>query len=249
MFDSLFEITPTGHLKTIPGGSQPTPEDYTVYGSCTYRSPNSGKQYLFVNAKSGEYLQYELHSNGTALSTTLVRSFTGGSGGQPEGCVTDEENGWLFLGEEALGVWRYGAEPDSETDGTLIAEVGGAVYADVEGLSLLYGKTADKGLLVVSCQGVSAFSVLRREAPHEHVLTFTIGESDGVDGVTNTDGVAGVGTGLNGDFPKGLLVVHDDANQLENGGTAELASFKLVSLEDILEGVDEVDTEWDPRIV
>lgn len=217
-----------------------------------------------MNEKSGRYLQYELHAsagnNGTALSTTLVRSFIGGSGGQPEGCVADEENGWLFVGEEALGVWRYDAEPgpgpdtniDESANGTLIAKVGDSLYADVEGLSLLYGKTPEEGLLVVSCQGVSAFSVLRRAAPHEHVLTFTIGESEdgAVDGVTNTDGVAGVGTRLNGDFPAGLLVVHDDANQLQGGGTAELASFKLVSLGDVLgvgEVGGEVDTEWDPR--
>lgn len=178
--------------------------------------------------------------------------------------MADEENGWLFVGEEALGVWRYDAEPgpepetdtkiDGSANGTLIAKVGDSLYADVEGLSLLYGKTRDQGLLVVSCQGVSAFSVLRRAAPHEHVLTFTIGESEdgAVDGVTNTDGVAGVGTRLNGDFPAGLLVVHDDANQLQGGGTAELASFKLVSLGDVLgvgEVEGEVDTEWDPRSV
>jgi 3-phytase len=87
-------------------------------------------------------------------------------------------------------------------------------------------------------------------------MTFTIGESgDGtIDGVTNTDGVTAVGTKLNGDFPHGLIVVHDDANQLAEGGTAELASFKLVSLEDVLgrmeggeELLAEVDAEWDPR--
>ena len=80
-----------GTLTEVPGGVQPVEEDYTVYGSCTYRSPTSGKQYLFVNEKSARYLQYELTStkNGT-LETTLVRDFTGGSGGQVEGCVTDE---------------------------------------------------------------------------------------------------------------------------------------------------------------
>ncbi|KAL4983856.1 hypothetical protein BDW68DRAFT_194075 [Aspergillus falconensis] len=254
----LFEITPDGLLTSIPGGTQPTPEDYTVYGSCSYRSPSSGKQYLFVNEKSGIYLQYELTSspNGT-LATTLVRKFTGGSGGQPEGCVADEENGYIFLGEEPLGLWRYEAEPTGSPNGTLVAEVGdGTLYADVEGVTLLPGKTPEQGLIIVSCQGVSAYSVYKRKEPHEHVLTFTIEASeDGrVDGVTNTDGVTGVSTGLNGDFPTGLLVVHDDANQLPTGGTAELASFKLISLEDVLgaseegrELLGEVDEMWDPR--
>ncbi|RDW93415.1 uncharacterized protein DSM5745_00737 [Aspergillus mulundensis] len=252
----LFEVTSDGLLTPISGGVQPTPDDYTVYGSCTYRSPLSGKQYLFVNEKSGTYLQYELTSspNGT-LATSLVRSFTGGSGGQPEGCVPDEENGYIFLGEEPYGLWRYDAEPHGSNNGTLVAKVGdGTLHADVEGVTLLPGKTPEQGLLVVSCQGVSAYSVYRRQAPHEHVLTFTIGESeDGVvDGVTNTDGVAGLSTGLNEDFPHGLLVVHDDANQLADGGTAELASFKLVSLKDVLGAggvglLGEVDDGWDPR--
>lgn len=255
---SLFEITPDGLLTSIPGGRQPTPEDYTVYGSCSYRSPSNGKQYLFVNEKSGLYLQYELTSslNGT-LATTLVRKFTGGSGGQPEGCVADEENGYIFLGEEPLGLWRYEAEPTGSPNGTLVAKVGdGTLYADVEGVTLLPGQTPEQGLVIVSCQGVSAYSVYRRAEPHDHVLTFTIGESgDGsVDGVTNTDGVTGVSTGLNDDFPRGLLVVHDDANQLSTGETAELASFKLVSLEDVLAAAgkrtglfEEVDEMWDPR--
>ncbi|GES60595.1 hypothetical protein ATEIFO6365_0006005600 [Aspergillus terreus] len=253
----LFEVNSDGLLAEVPGGIQPVPEDYTVYGSCAYRSPSSGKQYLFVNAKSGQYLQYELTSrtNGT-LSTTLVRTFTGGTGGQPEGCVADEENGYLFLGEEPYGLWRYDAEPTGSNSGTLVARAGdGTLFADVEGVTLLPGRTADKGFIVVSCQGVSAYSVYRRAEPHEYVMTFTIGESkDGrVDGVTNTDGVAGVPNRLNADFPHGLLVVHDDANQLAEGATAELASFKLVSLEDVLGSTEggrlllEVDAAWNPR--
>ncbi|KAL2809375.1 hypothetical protein BJX63DRAFT_445368 [Aspergillus granulosus] len=252
----LFEVTSDGLLAEITGGIQPVPEDYTVYGSCAYRSPISGKQYLFVNEKSGQYLQYELtaSANGT-LYTTLVREFTGGNGGQPEGCVPDEENGFIFLGEEPYGLWRYDAEPTGSNNGTLVAKTGdGTLFADVEGVTLLPGKTADKGFIIVSCQGVSAYSVYQRAAPHEYVTTFTIGGSaDGsVDGVTNTDGVAGVPNKLNGDFPHGLLVVHDDANQLAEGGTAELASFKLVSLQDIFgkageELLGDIDEEWDPR--
>ncbi|KAL2867549.1 uncharacterized protein BJX67DRAFT_79773 [Aspergillus lucknowensis] len=253
----LFEITPDGLLAPIPGGSQPTPPDYTVYGSCVYRSSKTGKQYLFVNEKSGQYLQYELtaSSNGT-LSTTLVRQFQAGTGGQVEGCVADEENAVVFIGEEPYGLWRYDAEPDASDDsGVLIARTGdGTLYADVEGVALVVGPTPDKGLVIVSAQGVSAYSVYRRAEPNEHVLTFTIqpSEDGDIDGVTNTDGVTAVGTALNADFPRGLVVVHDDANQLAGGGTAELASFKLVSLEDVLgvdggDLLDEVDEEWDPR--
>ncbi|KAI8265434.1 3-phytase [Colletotrichum sp. SAR11_239] len=255
----LFEMTSNGTLKNIAGGVQPVVEDYKVYGSCVYRSPKTGKQYLFVNEKSARYLQYELTStpNGT-LQTALVRDFQGGSGGQVEGCVTDEENGWIFLGEEPSALWRYDAEPDSTEPGLRIAYVGdGHTYADVEGVTLVYGVTKDRGYVLVSNQGVSSYNVYRRAAPHEYVTTFTITKSaDGqVDAVSNTDGITAVGTHLNKDFPHGLVVVHDDANQFPNGSTSTEASFKLVSLDKILGAealkslnlLDDVDANWDPR--
>ncbi|KAI0835732.1 3-phytase [Hypoxylon sp. FL0890] len=249
----LFEITANGTLQTIAGGTQPTKDDYKVYGSCVYRSRTSGKQYLFVNAKTAEYLQYELSWADGALQTSLVRNFTGGSGGQVEGCVSDEANGWIIIGEEPHALWRYGAEPDDDTSqGFMIGEVGdGHMYADVEGVTLVEGPSADKGFIIVSQQGVSAYNVYRRAAPHEYVETFTIYENaaKGIDGVTNTDGLAAVGTALGDAFPNGLVVTHDDANQLPEGGTSDKASFKLISLIDVLgdELMKEVDSNWDPR--
>ncbi|KAJ4346916.1 uncharacterized protein N0V89_010849 [Didymosphaeria variabile] len=234
----LLKINSTGLLESVEGGVQPTPEDYEVYGSCTYRSPKSGRQYLFVNNKEAEYLQYELTStaNGT-LKTALVRNFTGGSGGQVEGCVSDEEQGYLFLGEEPEGLWRYDAEPDGSSTGLQIAKVGdGNLYADVEGVTLVPAKNSSSGYLFVSSQGRSTYLVYERAPPHAYVMQFTIvdnKEAD-IDHVSNTDGIAAVGNSLNNDFPKGLFVTHDDANELVEGGTAEQASFKLVSLEEIL---------------
>ena len=236
---SLVEVNSTGLLSPISGGIQALPEDYEPYGSCNYRSRKSGKEYLFVNNKAAQYLQYELLStaNGT-LHTKLVREFQGGSGGQVEGCVADEEAGYLFLGEEPSGIWRYEAEPTGSNDGVQIAKVGDSsgLHADVEGITLVPAKSGPGGYIMVSSQGVSAYFIYERAPPHKHVMTFTIvdNEKKGVDHVSNTDGVTAVGNALNKDFPRGLLVTHDDANELPEGGTAEEASFKLVSLEDVL---------------
>ena len=71
-----------------------------------------------------------------------------------------------------------------------------------------------------------------------------------MDHVSNTDGIAAVGNRLNAQFPAGLIVVHDDANELSKGGTAVEASFKLVSLKDVLQKpglLERIDTQWDPR--
>ncbi|KAF7531888.1 hypothetical protein G7054_g8488 [Neopestalotiopsis clavispora] len=252
----LFEITSNGTLTDISGGSQPTKDEYDVYGSCVYRSQITGRQYLFVNAKTAEYLQYELtwSDESAALQTTLVRNFTGGSGGQVEGCVTDEANGWLLVGEEPYGLWRYSAEPQESVDeGYLIDHVGsdGHMWADVEGVTLVEGASTDGGFILVSQQGVSAYNVYRRAEPHDYVMTFTIAanEDRGIDAVSNTDGITAVGASLGDDFPYGIFVTHDDANEVAAGGTSEQASFKIVSLADILseELLGEVDPSWNPR--
>lgn len=204
-------------------------------------------------------MQYELtvSPNGT-LHTTLVREFVGGSGGQVEGCVTDEDNGWLILGEEPSALWRYDAEPDGSDEGYKIGYVGdGNLYGDVEGVTLVHGKTKEEGYLIVSCQGVSAYVVYERDEPHRYVTTFTIGEStdDQIDHVTNTDGLAAVPNNLGPLFPHGVLVVHDDTNELAGGGASVNASYKILGLDKILGApsllklglLNHVDSSRDPR--
>ncbi|KAF1928333.1 thermostable phytase [Didymella exigua CBS 183.55] len=234
----LVEVTSDGSLKNITGGIQALPENYEPYGSCTYLSPKTKKQYLFVNNKKAEYLQYELLATANStLQTNLVRKFTGGSGGQVEGCVADEDAGYVFLGEEPSGIWRYGAEPDASNEGLQFAKVGdGGLHADVEGLTLVTAKNGTGGYIMVSSQGISAYLVYERAPPHEYVTTFTIVDNEemGIDHVTNTDGLAAVPNKLNADYPYGLLVTHDDANELAGGGTSAEASFKLMSLVDVL---------------
>lgn len=173
---------------------------------------------------------------------------------QPEGCVTDEETGSLYISEEPHGLWRYPAEPDVEQAGVAVDTVnteGGKLFADVEGVTLVYGPTAEKGFIIVSCQGHNAFNIYRRTEPWELVRRVTVGAStDGnVDAVTLTDGVAAVGRGLRmRGLEGGVMVVHDDVNRLK-GGDVGMASFKIVGLRDVLgeELMKEVDTEWDPR--
>ncbi|KAH7071106.1 hypothetical protein BKA63DRAFT_419522 [Paraphoma chrysanthemicola] len=235
----LVEVNSTGLILPVSGGAQTLPADYEPYGSCNYRSHQSGKEYLFVNNKEAKYLQFELTStvNGT-LQTTLVREFQGGSGGQVEGCVADDAAGFIFLGEEPSGIWRYDAEPTGSNNGTQIAKVGDAsgLHADVEGITLVPAKSGPGGYIIVSSQGISAYKVYQRAPPHEYVTTFTIvdNKDKGIDHVSNTDGCAAVGNALNDDFLHGLFVTHDDANELAEGGTAAQASFKLASLVDIL---------------
>ena len=124
--------------------------------------------------------------------------------------MSDEPNGWVLIGEEPYGLWKYGAEPDDDvSSGVLIDSIDGGMYADVEGVTLVEGASTGDGFILVSQQGVSAYNVYQRAPPHAFVETFTIHANleKGIDAVTNTDGITAIGTSLGSSFPKWLVVV------------------------------------------
>jgi len=120
-----------------------------VYGSCMYHSPVTGKYYVYIDSKDGEVEQWELFDNGSGrVDGILVRSFEVGS--STEGCVADDELGYFYIGEEAKGIWKYGAEPGDGTSRTQVDKTGagGHLTRDVEGLTLYY---ASKRRWLLAC--------------------------------------------------------------------------------------------------
>ena len=201
----------------------------TIYGSCMYRSPVDGSYYFFGNSKDGEVEQWRLFDDGFGLvDAVLVRSFVVGS--KVEGCVADDENGYFFIGEENVGIWRYGAEPGAGTGRIQVdvTGVGGNLTADVEGLTIYYG-AGGTGYLLASSQGDNTFAIYDRAAPHAYVASFEISESTalGIDAVENTDGIDVMNLGVGGAFQGGLFVVQDGDNPGAN------QNFKLVRWSDI----------------
>ena len=126
------------------------------YGSCVYRSPRDKAVYLFVTSKDGGVEQYRLDAGGElAIRAALVRTFRVGS--VAEGCVADLDFGWLYVAEEKVGIWKYGAEPDSGSSRTLVSRVDDhGLAAGVEGLTIYYA-SGSKGYLIASSQGANTF--------------------------------------------------------------------------------------------
>lgn len=215
-----------------------------VYGHCMYHSPISGKYYAFPNGTNGTAVQLELVVNADGL-VDLVPVRTLAVETQTEGCVADDELAVFYLGEEGRGIWRYDAEPDGSTDGTLIAETdGNPLTADVEGLSIYYGSMGD-GYLIASSQGSSHFVVYDR-VDNSLVGVFQIIESPTVDGVSGTDGFDVTNFPLGDAYPEGLFVTQDDRNILPDDNQ----NFKLVSWATIAAALDlTVDTAFDPRTI
>ncbi|KAJ3367470.1 hypothetical protein GGF31_007472 [Allomyces arbusculus] len=88
-----------------------------VYGSCAFtytpKHASNPADTLLVTTKKGVAYQFIVSATRTApgkeptASFTLARHWTVGLGTQLENCVGDGETGALYIGEEAIGVWRY----------------------------------------------------------------------------------------------------------------------------------------------
>lgn len=203
-----------------------------VYGVCMYLSPFSGKTYAILNSSdTGEVEQYELLDNGAGrIDAQLVREFVVGS--QTEGCVADDELGLLYIGEEGVGIWKYGAEPDSGEERAQVDSTGseGNLTADVEGLTLYYGPDGS-GYLIASSQGSSEFVIYERGGENAYLGSFVVVGANGIDGVSGTDGIDVTAFGLGGFFPNGLFVTQDDLNI----DPVDNQNFKFVPWEKIAE--------------
>ncbi len=189
---------------------------------------------VFVTYKDGTVQAFRLTID-AAPAMSLIRTIKLDT--QLEGCVVDEAQEMLFVGEEAKGVWSIDLG-DENAAPILIDAVGSAsgLAADVEGVSLWRGADGD-GWLVVSAQGASRFILYDRMPPHAPRGAIRIGTSDGppvVDAVTGTDGLDVASTPFGANYPRGLLVVQDDANT----APAANQNFKLVDWRNVEAALD-----------
>jgi 3-phytase len=226
-------LSPLGDGPTfrVFGGGQP-------YGSCVYRSPRDGRCYVFVNDHGGAFEQYRIDDDDGSLRAERVRAFRLDS--QAEGCVADFERGRLYVAEEDVGIWEFGAELGDGDARTAVARVGEhGLTADVEGLTIYYAP-GGRGYLIASSQGSDTFNVYDRGPGHAYVAT--IDPADGpVDDVSDSDGVDVVSQPLGPRFPRGLMVVQD--GKARGGGQ----NFKLFAWDDVAAGRLLIDTSLPAR--
>lgn len=214
-----------------------------VYGLCMYRSARTGAYSVFVTDNDGTSLQqWELFGRGNQVDARKVRTVPVGS--KSEGCAADDELGVLYVGEEEVGVWKYGAEPDAGEARTQVdtTKSGGHLTKDVEGIAIYY-TSGGSGYLIVSSQGSNDYAVYERGGENRYLTRFSIAPG-AVDGVTDTDGIDVTSFNLGGAFSEGLFVAQDGKNDSGN------QNFKLVPWGMIARSSFSplaIDSRWDPR--
>src|SRR5690606_29550750 len=163
-------------------GQQPTTLK-DIYGICMFKD-DKGSIHAIPNGKDGTFVQYRLRSVQGRIASEEVRRFRVGS--QPEGCVADDRNQRLFVGEEDVAVWALDARADAPAQLEKVIGVGPLVHDDIEGLAFYQGQRND--YLVISSQGNDSYVVLDGRPPYAPRGAFRIGldAEKGIDGVSET---------------------------------------------------------------
>ncbi len=225
-----------------------SPSERSAYGVALYRSPVTNDYYVFTNRReTGDVAQLKLVDKGNGkIGTELVRNFTvpttAGRDPQLEGMVADQELGYLYIGQEDVGIWKYQAEPNGDTTGVLIDKVkdlgGKYLEDDVEGLTIYYGNEGT-GYLLTSSQGDNTFVAYTREGNNDFLGSFAVGNNGSIDSVQESDGADVINVPLGPNFPYGVFVTQDGNNLparlVEDDGEFENVNtnFKLVPWENI----------------
>lgn len=190
-------------LTTTDYGFLPTA--YEPYGFCMGRRGEAF--FLVVTTKAGTVHQMTVAAgpNGPVIGPERVLTL----GSQLEGCVVNDTADTLYVGEEDVGVWRFGFDPAGPATATGIVRVDrNRIRDDVEGLTIM----RDRGVeyLIVSSQGDSTYPVYRIAGDdHIYLGRFAIVDGPVIDGVTSTDGLDAF-SGPIGPFPEGAVAFHDD---------------------------------------
>jgi 3-phytase len=243
----FYKVNPTTRLLEAIG-DHPTGRA-RPYGGCLYHSAVDDLFHAFVTYKSGWTEQWALSDAGGGLVTALkMRQFDVGS--QTEGCVADDALGVVYLGEETVAIWRYGAEPGDGDQRTAVT-TSGTFVPDIEGLAIYHGP-GTSGYLVASSQGDHSFRIFDRTfgpgAANSYRGSFAI-RPGLVDGVSDTDGLEIVSLPLSPAFPSGLLVVQDGRNAAP--GNSGNQNYKFVPWERVALGFGPpllTTTDHDPRL-
>lgn len=204
--------------------SSPMRTGFEVEGLCTYRSPVSGNSYAFAVGE-GTIQQWDLQSNGAVVAGRLVRNIPVGIGAGH--CVVDDRSATIYYSQETVGVWALDAEPEAETEASLIdlASPHGRYSGDVKGVAIVAAESGG-GYLVVSDADVSLLHVYDLES-YAHVGAFGVSASDSIGAADEIEGVAATGMSLSSDFSDGLLVLTDDFND------GEATNYKILSWSDV----------------
>ncbi|KRB52891.1 MAG: phytase [Pseudomonadota bacterium] len=172
-------------------------------GLCLYQSARDQALYAMVLGADGQIDQWLLFpTEGGQLDGLLVRKMHLSS--EAGHCAADDATGDLYVTEDAVGVWKFDADPEGEPTPSIVDVVRfGHITGEAGGAALINGGPGARFLIVANPTG-GDFNLYDRDHDDRFVGAFR------VDGVDAAAGLSASRAGLGEPFADGLLVVADD---------------------------------------
>jgi 3-phytase len=204
--------------KTTPIDARPLKLGFAGEGVCLHRSARDGALYAFALGGAGQLDQWLLYpTEGGKLDGRLVRRMTLSS--EAKFCVADDVSGQLYVAQEAVGIWRYDADPEAEAAPTLIdANRLGKITGEVGGLAVLNGGKGGDYLVASNVEGGN-FNVYDRNADDRFVGAFKVA-------IDSPSGLYGQRAPVGSALPSGALLIADD---LKQGANSKIVSWADVA--------------------
>jgi 3-phytase len=147
---------------------------------CLYKNVTTGDISITGVSDEGNVLQYKLAYDGTTINSAVidsadqpiaVRNFN--IGGELSACAIDDESATLYVGEQGLGIWAYGADPENVKDRRLVDSLAPlGQLGEVEGLDMIY-QADGKGYLIAADES-AGFLLYEREGENTFAGKFNV---------------------------------------------------------------------------
>ena len=137
--------------------ARPVPINIPLEGACLYRSSQDGSLYAFALGDGVEIDQYLLFEPSAGrVDAKLMRRLHVAS--TVEHCVSDDSTGQLYVSEQAVGIWRFNAEPETEVLPVLVDAVRlGRISEEVAGLATYDGGAGARWLVASNASAGQLF--------------------------------------------------------------------------------------------
>ncbi|AEF53148.1 phytase [Marinomonas posidonica] len=147
---------------------------------CLYQNVTTGETTVTGLSDEGDVVQYKIrHRNGQIESAVVDKKGEpiavrhAQVGGKLSACVADDETGSLYVAEQDVGIWVYGADAENVKDRRLMDVVAPLGHLEeIESMDMVY-QANGKGYLLIADEG-AGFLVYDREGEQSFKAKFDV---------------------------------------------------------------------------
>lgn len=189
-------------IKATSVSARPLRVEGEVAGLCSYSSAATGRLYAFAVTAEGVVQQWELYERDGKVDGNIVRTIPIGAGAGY--CAVDATERSLYVTEETVGLWKLGAEPESDAERELVDITGtrGHLTEEIKGVAIHQAEKSPSYLLAsdVAAGRINVYST----DDSKYLGSFAVSGQ-----LQETEGLAATSLSLGNSLPGGMVVIAD----------------------------------------